>query len=148
MNVLDYILIAILLIFVIRGFVRGLINEIFGFGSFIIPLLLGILFYQKMGAVFAPSMNLIVANVLGFLVVFICAFVLIKIIQLLVKTIFSGPILNSLDKTLGLLLGFAEGGALVFLILVALVEIKGKIDTSALLEGSVVYELVERAFPA
>jgi membrane protein required for colicin V production len=148
MNVLDYILIAILLIFVIRGFVRGLINEIFGFGSFIIPLLLGILFYQKMGAVFAPSMNLIVANVLGFLVVFICAFVLIKIIQLLVKTIFSGPILNSLDKTLGLLMGFAEGGALVFLILVALVEIKGKIDTSALLEGSVVYELVERAFPA
>ena len=148
MNVLDYILIAILLIFVIRGFVRGLINEIFGFGSFIIPLLLGILFYQKMGAVFAPSMNLIVANVLDFLVVFICAFVLIKIIQLLVKTIFSGPILNSLDKTLGLLMGFAEGGALVFLILVALVEIKGKIDTSALLEGSVVYELVERAFPA
>ena len=148
MNVLDYILIAILLIFVIRGFVRGLINEIFGFGSFIIPLLLGILFYQKMGAVFAPSMNLIVANVLGFLVVFICAFVLIKIIQLLVKTIFSGPILNSLDKTLGLLMGFAEGGALVFLILVALVEIKGKIDTSALLESSVVYELVERAFPA
>lgn len=148
MNVLDYILIAILLIFVIRGFIRGLINEIFGFGSFIIPLLLGILFYQKMGAVFAPSMNLIVANVLGFLVVFICAFVLIKIIQLLVKTIFSGPILNSLDKTLGLLMGFAEGGALVFLILVALVEIKGKIDTSALLEGSVVYELVERAFPA
>ena len=148
MNVLDYILIAILLIFVIRGFVRGLINEIFGFGSFIIPLLLGILFYQKMGAVFAPSMNLIVANVLGFLVVFICAFVLIKIIQLLVKTIFSGPILNSLDKTLGLLMGFAEGGALVFLILVALVEIKGKIDTSALLEGSVVYDLVERAFPA
>ena len=148
MNVLDYILIAILLIFVIRGFVRGLINEIFGFGSFIIPLLLGILFYQKMGAVFAPSMNLIVANILGFLVVFICAFVLIKIIQLLVKTIFSGPILNSLDKTLGLLMGFAEGGALVFLILVALVEIKGKIDTSALLEGSVVYELVERAFPA
>ena len=148
MNVLDYILIAILLIFVIRGFVRGLINEIFGFGSFIIPLLLGILFYQKMGAVFAPSMNLIVANVLGFLVVFICAFVLIKIIQLLVKTIFSGPILNSLDKTLGLLMGFAEGGALVFLILVALVEIKGKIDTSALLEGSLVYDLVERAFPA
>ena len=143
MNVLDYILIAILLIFVIRGFVRGLINEIFGFGSFIIPLLLGILFYQKMGAIFAPSMNLIVANVLGFLVVFICAFVLIKIIQLLVKTIFSGPILNSLDKTLGLLMGFAEGGALVFLILVAMVEINGTIDTSSLRESSRVYNIVE-----
>ena len=148
MSVLDYILAAILLIFVIRGFVRGLINEIFGFGSFIIPLLLGILLYQKMGAVFAPSMNLILADILGFLAVFICAFVLIKIIQLLFKTIFSGPILNSLDKALGILLGFAEGGALVFLILVALVEIKPKVDTSALLEGSVVYELLERAFSA
>ena len=148
MNVLDYILIAILLIFVIRGFVRGLINEIFGFGSFIIPLLLGILFYQKMGAVFAPSMNLIVANVLGFLVVFICAFVLIKIIQLLVKTIFSGPILNSLDKTLGLLMGFAEGGALVFLILVFLSDLGEKLGANVLLEGSRVFEFVERTWSA
>ena len=88
-------------------------------------------------------MNPLVANILGFLTVFICSFVLIKIIQTLVKTIFSGPILNSLDKTLGLLLGFAEGGALVFLILVAMVEINGTIDTSSLREGSRVYNIVE-----
>lgn len=143
MNVLDYILIAILLIFTIRGFARGLINEIFGIGSFIIPLFLSVLFYSKMGKVYAASMNPLVANILGFLTVFICSFVLIKIIQTLVKTIFSGPILNSLDKTLGLLMGFAEGGALVFLILVAMVEINGTIDTSSLREGSRVYNIVE-----
>ncbi len=143
MNVLDYILIAILLIFTIRGFVRGLINEIFGISSLIIPLFLSVLFFQKMGKVFAASMNPIVANILGFLAVFICSFILIKIIQMLVKTIFSGPILNSLDKTLGLLMGFAEGGALVFLILVAMVEVNGTIDTSALREGSKVYSVVE-----
>ncbi|MBO4547042.1 MAG: CvpA family protein [Treponema sp.] len=143
MNVLDYILIAILLIFTIRGFARGMINEIFGIGSLIIPLFLSVLFFQKMGKVYASSMDPLVANILGFLTVFICSFVLVKIIQTLVKTIFSGPILNSLDKTLGLLLGFAEGGALVFLILVAMVEINGTIDTSSLREGSAVYSIVE-----
>ena len=143
MNVLDYILIAILIIFTIRGFARGLINEIFGIGSLIIPLFLSVLFFQKMGKIYASSMDSLVANILGFFTVFICSFVLLKIIQALVKTIFSGPILNSLDKTLGLLLGFAEGGALVFLILVAMVEINGTIDTSSLREGSAVYSIVE-----
>ena len=143
MNVLDYILIAILIIFTIRGFARGLINEIFGIGSLIIPLFLSVLFFQKMGKIYASSMDPLVANILGFFTVFICSFVLLKIIQALVKTIFSGPILNSLDKTLGLLMGFAEGGALVFLILVAMVEINGTIDTSSLREGSTVYSIVE-----
>ncbi|MBQ6028324.1 MAG: CvpA family protein [Treponema sp.] len=143
MNVLDYILIAILLIFTIRGFARGMINEVFGVASLVIPLFLSVLFYKKMGDVFAQSMNPLAAKILGFFAVFICSFVLLKIIQLLVKTVFSGPILKSLDKTLGLLLGFAEGGALVFLILVAMVEVNGTIDTSALREKSVVYSIVE-----
>ena len=143
MNVLDYILIAILVIFTIRGFARGLINEIFGIGSLIISLLMAVLFYQKMGEIYARSMNPLLAKILGFLTVFICVFILIKIVQMLMKTLFSGPILKSLDKTLGLLLGFAEGGALVFLILAAMVEVNGTIDSSALREGSAVYSFVE-----
>lgn len=144
MNVLDYIFIAILLIFTIRGFARGLINEVFGIGSFVFPLLLGIVFYQKMADIFVRSMNPLLAKILGFLAVFICAFILIKIIQQLVKAIFSGPILNSLDKTLGLLLGFAEGTALVIVILLAMVEINGTIDSAALRERSVVSTFIEQ----
>ena len=144
MNVLDYIFIAILAIFTIRGFVRGLINEIFGFGSIIIPLLAGFLFYPKIAVVFFDSMAVIVAKILGFVVVFIFAFVLIKIVQMLFKAIFSGPILKSLDKALGLLLGFAEGGALVFFILVAMVDLNGKIDTTNLREQSSVSTFIEQ----
>lgn len=144
MNVLDYIFIAILVIFTIRGFARGLINELFGIGSLIIPLLAGILFYQRMGQVFARSMNALLANILGFLAVFICSFILIKIIQMLVKTIFSGPILNSLDKTLGLLMGFAEGAAIVVLLLLAMVEVNGTIDSTSLREQSVVTNIIDQ----
>mgnify|MGYP002623745834 CR=1 FL=1 len=143
MNVLDYILIAILLIFVIRGFVRGLINEIFGIGSLIIPLFLSVLLFEKMGRVYSSSMNVVAANILGFLTVFICSFVAVKMIQLFFKTIFSLPILNSLDKILGLLMGFAEGGALVFLIIVALAEINGTVNTDALREESFISKFVE-----
>lgn len=144
MNVLDYIFIAILLIFTIRGFVRGLINEVFGIGSLIFSLFAGIMFYQKMAEVFSRSMSPLLSKILGFLAVFICAFILIKIIQLLLKTIFSGAVLGSLDKTLGLLLGFVEGAALVFVLLLAMVEFNGTIDTSNLRERSVVSNYIEQ----
>ena len=81
MNVLDFIFIAILLIFTFRGLARGLINEVFGFGSFALALLLGVVFYQKMADIFMPSMNPLLAKILGFLTVFICVFILMKIIQ-------------------------------------------------------------------
>ncbi len=144
MNVLDYIFIAILLIFTIRGFVRGLINEVFGIGSVIFSLFAGIMLYQKMAEVFSRSMSPLLSKILGFLAVFICAFILIKIIQLLLKTIFSGAVLGSLDKTLGLLLGFVEGAALVFVLLLAMVEFNGTIDTSNLRERSVVSNYIEQ----
>ncbi len=144
MNVLDYIFIAILLIFTIRGFVRGLINEVFGIGSLIFSLFAGIMLYQKMAEVFSRSMSPLLSKILGFLAVFICAFILIKIIQLLLKTIFSGAVLGSLDKTLGLLLGFVEGAALVFVLLLAMVEFNGTIDTSSLRERSVVSNYIEQ----
>ena len=144
MNVLDYIFIAILLIFTIRGFARGLINEVFGIGSVIFSLFAGIMLYQKMAEVFSRSMSPLLSKILGFLAVFICAFILIKIIQLLLKTIFSGAVLGSLDKTLGLLLGFVEGAALVFVLLLAMVEFNGTIDTSNLRERSVVSNYIEQ----
>ncbi|MCR5046622.1 MAG: CvpA family protein [Treponema sp.] len=143
MNVLDFIFIGILLILTFRGLARGLINEVFGFGSFVVSLFLAIAFFRKAGELFAESMNPILSNVLGFLIVFICAFVLIKIVQMLVKTIFSGHILNSLDHALGLLLGFAEGAALVVLILFAMVELNPKINTEQLRSESQVTTFID-----
>ena len=63
---------------------------------------------------------------------------------MLVKTIFSGPILNSLDKTLGLLMGFAEGAAIVVLLLLAMVEVNGTIDSTSLREQSVVTNIIDQ----
>ncbi len=144
LNILDWVFIVILAIFTIRGFARGLINEIFGIGSLLLSLLFGAAFYQKMAEVYVRSMNPLLAKILGFLTVFICAFVFIKIVQMLLKTLFSGPVLKSLDKTLGLLLGFAEGFALVFAILLAMQSLNKTIDSSALRNQSVVTTFIEQ----
>lgn len=144
MNALDYVFIAILLIFTIRGFVRGLINEVFGIGSLIFSLLAGIMLYQKMAEVFERSMSPLLAKIVGFLAVFICAFVFIKIVQLLLKKIFSGVVLGGLDKSLGLLLGFVEGAALVCVILIAMAQFNNTIDSSALRQQSVVSTFIEQ----
>ena len=144
MNVLDWIFLAVVAILAIRGFARGLINEIFGIGSFIFSLLLGVVFYQRAADIYVRSMNPLLAKILGFLSVFICAFILIKIIQGLVKTIFSGSILKSLDKALGLLLGFAEGAALVFVILLAMARFNGVVDTSSIREQSYVSNIIRQ----
>lgn len=138
MNVLDYVFIGILIVFTVRGVVRGMINEVFGVGSFLISLLLALVFYENMGKIFAASMNPVAANILGFLTVFICVFVLIKMMQMLTKTVFSGTVLNSLDKALGLILGFVEGGAVIYLILIVMEKANGLVDTSALRDQSAV----------
>ena len=45
---------------------------------------------------------------------------------------------------MGLLLGFVEGAALVFVLLLAMVEFNGTIDTSNLRERSVVSNYIEQ----
>ena len=81
-------------------------------------------------------MNATLAKVVAFFAIFVAAFIIIKLIQMLVKLIFSGPILKSLDKTLGLILGFLEGAALIVLVLFVMSELNGTIDSESLRSGS------------
>lgn len=136
MNILDCIFFALLLIFAVRGFARGFINEVFGIGTLIFSLFFAFCFCDALGAVFASSMNVTLAKVVAFFAIFVAAFIIIKLIQMLVKLIFSGPILKSLDKTLGLILGFLEGAALVVLVLFVMSELNGTIDSESLRNGS------------
>lgn len=142
MNILDCIFFAVLLIFAVRGFARGFINEVFGIGTLIFSLFFAFCFYDALGEVFALSMNAVLAKVVAFFAIFVAAFILIKLIQMLVKLIFSGPILKSLDKTLGLILGFLEGATLVALVLFVMSELNGTIDSGTLRDGSAIWNFI------
>ena len=142
MNILDCIFFAVILIFAVRGFARGFINEVFGIGTLIFSLFFAFCFCDALSGIFARSMNAVLAKVVAFFAIFVAAFILIKLIQMLVKLIFSGPILKSLDKTLGLILGFLEGAALVVLVLFVMSELNGTIDSGTLRDGSAISNFI------
>ncbi len=144
MNALDYVFLGILVIFTLRGFIRGLINEVFGIGSLIFPLFISLLFYKNAAVLISSSvsMNPILAKILGFLAVFVTVFIAVKLLQLLLKAIFSGKILGSLDKTLGLLLGFIEGAALVFVVLFIMGEANPAFNSQEIRDGSFIANIV------
>ena len=143
MNILDCIFFAVLLIFAMRGFARGFINEVFGIGTLIFSLFFAFCFCDALSGIFARSMNAVLAKVVAFFAIFVAAFILIKLIQMFVKLIFSGPILKSLDKTLGLILGFLEGAALVVLVLFVMSKLNGTIDSETLRDGSAISNFIK-----
>ena len=62
--------------------------------------------------------NQAVCIVLAFILLFIAAFLLVKIIQTLIGSVMDGDILKSLDRVLGFVLGALEGLFIVCAILI------------------------------
>ena len=79
--------------------------------------------------------------VLAFILVFITAFLVVKIIQIIVGAIFSGEIMKSLDRVLGLAFGAIEGLLIVSCILILL---KAQIwfDSDSLLSDSTLAKIL------
>ncbi len=114
MSTLDLILIGIISIFSVYGFFSGLIASLFS----LIGVIGGGYFALKFYGIFAdkiPLGNPLIKNIAAFILIFIVFFFAVKIIAYILKKILFGPI-KLLDKLAGLLLGFAEGFILSFIV--------------------------------
>lgn len=117
LSTLDYVMLAVILIFLIRGIIRGFINDVFGFGSLVIAVFSGVKLYPLVQENMNWNMPVLICSILSFLIVFVIVYLIMKIIQLVVKGIFSLPLLRSLDRALGLVLGACLGIMIVCVIL-------------------------------
>jgi uncharacterized membrane protein required for colicin V production len=104
MNVVDYILIGIVLLYALFGFVSGLLTQICGLLSIIFSLSVGYLFYEWTGNLLFSSLILIAA-LIGF-----------RILIHIIKRIYFGlrkkrPKLSFNSRILGGLIGSFKGGA-------------------------------------
>ena len=81
---------------------------------------------------------------LSFLLIFVAGFLFIKIIQTLLKNIFSGKILDSLDHCLGFAFGAVEGIFVVAMIIILLLFLAQWINTQRFLEQSFFYNLLNK----
>ncbi|MFQ3619766.1 MAG: CvpA family protein [Spirochaetales bacterium] len=117
-NGLDILFGIIFLFFVLRGFFRGFIGELFSVGSIVIGLAAGYFLSPS----FAPVAEEILripgwGRVVSFLGVFIVTYVILKIVERVFKRFIESFHLQNMDKALGFFLGGAEGFFIIVLLL-------------------------------
>jgi membrane protein required for colicin V production len=121
-NAFDYIIAAVLLLFVIVGLVRGFLRELITLISWFVGFYAALKFAPGLSNGFLHSIiandkqRYIVATILIFLVVIIVGAIINKLIHLVIST--DG--LGFLDKFLGLIFGIFRGILVVAIILIAI----------------------------
>lgn len=136
MNILDYIILALIAIAALRCWFRGIIGEVMSAAALIGGLLAGVVFYRPLANglttfVDLGSLSLVAGFLLGFAIVFIA----FKVLERSLRSILEGFNLDIIDNMLGFGFGAFEG-LLISGILLLLLKFQPVVDTSKLLEGS------------
>jgi membrane protein required for colicin V production len=139
MTIIDFLFIGLITLFTIRCFLKGFINELFSVAAILFGLLTSIYFFKN-GAVFLKENFLQDAKsplpeILAFLGLFIIVFLFVKLLEILLREIIYRLKMGGADRFLGILFGFAEGIAVVSLLLF-LIKYQPLFDPDNLLEGS------------
>ena len=115
MTLFDFIAILILAVSALIGFVRGATREVMTVLAFILAVLISLFALRFTGPIFRNSIeNGWVANALAILIVFVAAFILIKVIAgALTRRLHTTHALGTLDRLVGV--GFGVVRALVLL---------------------------------
>ena len=136
--VIDYIFIGLIGLFIIRCYLKGFISEILSMAGVVLGLLASLFFYKN-GADFLrnqfwPDLK-IIPEIIAFVGLFIIVFFAIKLFEVMLKGIINNIKLGGADRALGILFGFAEGIAVVSLILF-LLRIQPLFDPSSIISDS------------
>lgn len=119
MNLLDLILAVLIAWFAVSGIVRGLVGQLFSIGGLIAGHLLGIRYYAfaqgKLGLSFQY------AEVVGYAVVFLAAYLAVRLIGGLIEGRVRESKLSGSDRLAGLAAGLVKGALLSILIVFLLV---------------------------
>lgn len=120
--IIDYIFMLIILVMAISATIKGFLGEVFSKAAFFLGIILALVFYGKLMPVMAQYISVpFVQALLSFVAIFIGVYLIIRLVQLILKKIFlSGSIMKGLDKSLGFFLGIIEGFIVIFMVLFVL----------------------------
>ncbi len=146
MTTIDWIFSAVVIVLAARCFVRGFVHEVLSVASIAVGILAGLLLSNT---VIVQLLPMIKANALpyqaqysiAFLLCFIAGFVVMKIIERMLREGLEATSLDVFDRLLGLVLGVVEGFIVVGLFIVIL-EIQPLVDVSSLLSQSLYVKLI------
>ncbi len=125
MNTMDWVFVGLIVILAIRCFVRGFVEEILSVASFVGGIFAALLLYRPAAALLRGKLGVtIVPEVLGFLIVFLLAFLAVKLVERLVTDGLEASHLERADRIVGLFLGMIEGLLLVSVILIVMTIVR------------------------
>jgi len=135
---IDIVFAVLLLIFTVRCALRGFIGELMSMASLVLGLLAALYFYRTGGAFvrerFMPDTQTI-PEIIAFAALFLIVFIVIKIIERMLKQIVDGIKLGGVDRFLGIFFGFIEGVVVISLVLF-LLQIQPFFDAKPIINGS------------
>ncbi len=141
-SLLDIILGLLVVAAAVRGAVRGFVAEL---GS-VAALGLGVWGSLRFSQALLPALErslgrTIWSRVVAFLIVFLAIYIAVKLVELGLQRLFSGPELSRLDQVLGFFLGAGEG-VLAAVLILYLLRWQPLFDTRQLLQGSLFARLL------
>lgn len=143
-SVIDVIFILLLILFVVRCYLKGFVSELFSMAAVVLGLLASLFFYKNGGEYlrsrFWPELKLI-PEVIAFISLFLIVFIVIKLLEIMLKGIINGVSLTGADRFLGIIFGLAEGIVVISLVVFVL-RIQPLFDPSSILSESVFARLL------
>ncbi|MDR1986449.1 MAG: CvpA family protein [Treponema sp.] len=141
---IDMVFTVFVMLFAIRGALRGFLDELLSIAFLVFGLLGAVLFYKQGADLIRtkiPKDIRFLPEMLAFGAVFCIIFVGVKVLELLVKDILMHIKLGGVDRVLGVFFGLIEGLVLVTLMLF-LLNIQPFFDTQSLINESIFAELL------
>ena len=142
--IIDVVFVGIIAVFTLRCAVHGFVSELMSIAALILGLFTSIFFFRTGAQIirnwFLPGM-MAIPEIIAFVLIFLTVFGVVKLVEILLKSIIEAIRFGAADRFLGILFGFAEGVVIVCLLLF-LISIQPFFDSRPLLRGSYFAELL------
>ena len=133
----DIVFLIILSFFVIKVTVTGFIDEFFSKAAVIVGGLIAFLFYKLLTPVITELLGeKALSAVIAFLILFLSVYLIIKLVQVFLGSLFSSESLKKLDRSVGVCLGLVEGLIVIGVILM-LINIQTFVSFDKILSESI-----------
>jgi membrane protein required for colicin V production len=142
--VIDYVFIFLILLMIVHGYIKGLIDELFSWAALILAIWAAVLLNPAAAAFIrqrAMQNVRVVPEILGFAAVFILVIIVVKLLQKILRDVIAGANLGTVNKILGAVFGLIEGFAFVVLVIFVL-SVQPLFNPSKIFGGSVFAQFV------
>jgi len=139
LSVIDYVFICLILLMIVHGYIKGLIEELFSWASLVLGIWVAVILNSAAAAFirekWIPNIR-VIPEILAFIAVFLIVMIVVKLLEKILKEVVEGANLGTANKVLGALFGLVEGLAFTLLIIFVL-SVQPLFDASRIFEESI-----------